>query len=247
MKYTYFLSLLLAFSACKTKPVYLQKITAENIAIDSIEQSKQITDIIEPYKEKLAQEMNQVLSYNPQNLKKNDGNMESSIGNMLADLSVELGSPVYKEKTGNTIDFCMLNHGGVRASIQKGDVTMEDAFRVMPFENELVVVELTGDKVEELFNYFVRNKRAHPLSKNVALIVNNDEYSLDINSIKFNKNKTYHVLTNDYLQSGGDNMNFFKNPKTLTKLDYKLRDAIIDYFKENDTLKVSLDNRVIVQ
>jgi len=247
MKYTYFLSLLLVFSACKPKPVYLQKITAQNIAVDSIKQSKQITDIIEPYKEKLAQEMNQVLSYNPQNLNKNDGNMQSSIGNMLADLSVELGSLIYKDKTGNTIDFCMLNHGGVRASIQQGDVTMEDAFRVMPFENELVVVELTGDKVEELFQYFVRNKRAHPLSKNVALIVNNDEYSLDINSIKFNKNKTYHVLTNDYLQSGGDNMNFFKNPKTLTKLDYKLRDAIIDYFKENDTLKVSLDNRVIVQ
>ena len=236
----------MAFSACKPKPVYLQKITANNITIDSIEQSKPIIDMIEPYKEQLAQEMNQKLSYNPQNLNKNDGKMQSSIGNMLADLSVELGTPVYKEKTGNTIDFCMLNHGGVRASIQKGDVTMEDAFRVMPFENELVVVELTGHKVEDLFNYFVRNKRAHPLSKNVAIIIN-DEYDLKINSINFDKNKTYHVLTNDYLQSGGDNMNFFKNPKTLTKLDYKLRDAIIDYFKENDTLKVSLDNRVIVQ
>jgi len=38
-------------------------------------------------------------------------------------------------------------------------------------------------------------------------------------------------------------MNFFKNPVNLYKTDYKLRNAIIDYFKETDTIKVKLDGR----
>jgi 5'-nucleotidase len=40
-------------------------------------------------------------------------------------------------------------------------------------------------------------------------------------------------------------MNFFKNPVKLYPLDYKMRSAIIDYFKETDTLKTNLDGRFI--
>ena len=49
------------------------------------------------------------------------------------------------------------------------------------------------------------------------------------------------------MQSGGDKMNFFANPVQLTKLDVKIRDAILTHFRKKDTLKSVIDNRVIVK
>ncbi|GAG06496.1 unnamed protein product, partial [marine sediment metagenome] len=92
-------------------------------------------------------------------------------------------------------------------------------------------------------NYLTANKKAHPLSKQINLTIKNDGFDLLINSSKIDKSRNYFVLTSDYLQSGGDKMNFFKNPVNLYKLDYKVRDAIIDYLKETDTVRVKLDGR----
>ena len=117
----------------------------------------------------------------------------------------------------------------------------------MPFENEFVVVNLKSDKIIALINYFIQNKTAHPLSKNIELSIDGNDYILKINGKIFDKNKTYSVLTTDYLQGGGDKMNFFKDPVKLTKLDYKMRDAIIHYFKKVDTLRTTIDNRVNIK
>jgi hypothetical protein len=55
------------------------------------------------------------------------------------------------------------------------------------------------------------------------------------------KETIYYVGTNDYLSNGGDNMNFFKR---VQKFDYKLRNILIDYFKEVDTIPVIKDIRI---
>ncbi|WP_299675873.1 5'-nucleotidase C-terminal domain-containing protein [uncultured Tenacibaculum sp.] len=248
MRLFYAFCFLLVFTSCKQNEQHLTKITAKNIVLDStIQNAQQINDAVSPYKEKLIKEMQQVLSYTPKDLVKNDGEMQSSLGNIMADLSIELSNPIHKEKTGKNIDFAMLNNGGIRSIISAGNITKEDAFKLMPFENELVAVELSGDKMIALIKYFIENKKAHPLSKNIALTIKGNDYDLKINGETFDKNKTYTVVTSDYLQSGGDKMTFFKNPKRLTKLGYKLRTAIIDYFKKVDTIHATIDNRVIIK
>jgi len=55
------------------------------------------------------------------------------------------------------------------------------------------------------------------------------------------------VGTNDYLSNGGDNMNFFKKGVQKFDLDYKLRNILIDYFKEVDTIPVVNDIRITVE
>lgn len=246
----YFLCFFLVFTSCKktTTKTHLTKITAKNIAVDStISSSKKINDFVAPYKEKLTAEMQKVLSHASKNFTKDDGKMQSSLGNLMADLCFDIANPIFKKNNNKAIDFAMFNHGGMRATIPKGKVTKENAFKLMPFENELVVVTLTGEKITELVEYFIRNKRAHPLSKNIELTIKNDDYSLKINGKPFDKTKTYTVLTSDFLQGGGDKMVFFKNPKELTKLNYKMRDAIINYFEKTDTLQATIDNRVILE
>ena len=68
-----------------------------------------------------------------------------------------------------------------------------------------------------------------------------------INGKEISKNKIYSVATTDYLLNGGDKMDFFKKSKENTILDYKLRNILIDYFKQIDTLSFQTDNRFIIR
>ena len=174
-------------------------------------------------------------------------NDTNTLGNLMGDLCYQRANPVFNSRTGKNIDFAMFNYGGIRAGISKGAVKMENAFNLMPFENSLVIVELTADKIEELVTYLIKNKRAHPLSKHFNLAITKTGYSLKISGKSLENDTTYFVLTSDYLQNGGDSMNFFKDPISITSIDYKVRNAIIDYFKETDTLKTNLDGRFRIE
>ena len=85
----------------------------------------------------------------------------------------------------------------------------------MPFENKLVVVELSGSMVQELFNYLLERKEAHPVSGTIISLKNDKISTILIQGKKFDRNKNYKVLTHDYLQHGGDNMSFFTKPLSL--------------------------------
>ena len=248
MKQSYVLLFLLAISSCKKSEKQLVTITAKNIAIDNtIKASEEIVRVIHPYKEKLVSEMQEVLCYSPKEIVKNDGNMQSSLGNLMADMCFEMANPIFIEKTKATIDFVLFNNGGIRASLPAGKITKEHAFKLMPFDNEFVVVTLSGEKVLELVAYFIKSKKAHPVSKSIQLTIGKNYNTVKIRGKIFDKNKTYHVLTTDYLQGGGDRMNFFKKPKQQILLNYKMRDAIIDYFRKKDTLHTATDNRIIIK
>ncbi len=230
--------------SCKKEPQYLVKIEGKQLPISAeISTNKAIEDFIQPYKEKVEAEMNTILSYTPKDLVRTDGKLESSLGNLMADLCFEKSNPVFNSRTGKNIDFAMFNFGGIRAGITKGAIKTINAFNLMPFENSLVVVEMTAEKVTELAKYLIAQNKAHPISKQLKLTVKTNGYDLTIDNQPLDNSKTYFVLTSDYLQNGGDNMVFFKDPVKLFKLDYKVRNSIIDYFTEIDTVKVELDGR----
>ncbi len=239
------LLILLFFFACKKRSVTLTKITAETMPINhSIASDNNYIEVIAPYKERVIKEINRTISYTPKNLTRDDGDLESSLGNLLADLCYKRANPVFKKKTGRDIDFSMFNYGGIRPSIPKGNVTNKHAFELMPYENNLVVVELSGEKIMELIAFFIENQKAHPLSKHIDLTISDNGYQLNINNKPFYENNNYFVLTSDYLQKGDSQMNFFKNPVNLYKIDYKMRHAIIDGFKDLDTVKTNINLRV---
>ena len=115
----------------------------------------------------------------------------------------------------------------------------------MPFENSLVVIALKGEQIQELVDYFIATKKSHPLS-GLTFTIAKDKSAKNIlvQGQALDKNAIYYVATNDYLANGGDNMNFFKKGIQLYDLDYKLRNILIDYFKEVDTIPVINDIRI---
>ena len=233
--------------ACKNNSYEVSKINAKQLKIvNEVKQDSSIIQLFTPYKKKMTKEITKSLSFSPKILERTDGNLQSTLGNLVADLSYEKANELFKNKTGKTVDFSMSNYGGIRAAIMKGDVTVSNAFELMPFDNTLVVVELNYDKIKALFNYFVAKKRAHPLSKNIQLTIKNDSYNVLINGKAIKKDRTYFVATSNYLQKGGDGMIFFSEPESLFDSNFLIRDAIVDYFESKDTLSANLDNRVII-
>jgi 2',3'-cyclic-nucleotide 2'-phosphodiesterase (5'-nucleotidase family) len=138
-----------------------------------------------------------------------------------------------------------MNHGGIRTIIPKGNVTARNAFEIMPFENTAVVVALKGDQILEIVNYIITEKKPHPL-KGMTFTIdkNNQPKNVLIGGNPLDTNKIYYVATSDYLSYGNDNMLFFKKGVEKFNLDYKLRNIIIDYFKENKAIIANMDIRI---
>ena len=242
------LAIFIAISCSKEKQS-VSKIEGKRINInDSITTNQEIEDFIKPFRKRIQEDMNKVLSYAPKDMHKNDGKLETTIGNLMADLVKSQSEPIYKKRTEKSIDICILNHGGIRAPIPAGTIKTRTAFNVMPFENSIVVAELTAENVHGMIDYLVKAKRAHPISGLTIKLDQNDKLvEALVNGKPIEANKTYAVVTSDYLQNGGDRMDFLKNPESLEILDYKIRNAMIDYFKTVDTIPAKLDGRFIQQ
>lgn len=239
--------LTLGLISCKTGTLEPAAIEGKRIAIDqNITPDSSIENFIKPYSQHINKTLDSVLAYNPTNLNKNDGELNTALGNLMADIIMVQVNPVFKSRTGKEINLVLLNHGGIRAAVGKGPVNARTAYGLMPFENEVVVVELTGNNINEMLSYLESNRTAHPLSGiQIKVDMNYKIIEATINEEKIDPEKTYFVATSDYLQQGGDNMTFFKDPVNLYNTDYKIRNTIIDYFQKVDTLKTKRDNRYI--
>jgi 5'-nucleotidase len=239
------LLLLFSIESCETE--YL--LSGNKIEINNtIEKDNKIVAFINPYKNTVDKQMDSVLTYSPVDYDKKNGVLNTAIGNMMADVVLKLSNPVYRARTNKNIDFVLLNHGGIRSIISKGNITFRTAYKVMPFENSVVVCELKGRDIYELINYLTLTRKAHPISGiNIVLDKNYNLLDVKINGKKIDENKIYSVATSDYLLNGGDKMTFFSKSKKNTTLDYKIRNVLIDYFKEVDTVNFKIDNRFIIK
>lgn len=235
--------------SCAKQSYYVSKIEGKRITItDKETQNQQIENYVKPYREHINKDLDSVLAYCPETLDKSDGKWQSTIGNLMADVTLQRGNLVFKAREKKGIDLCILNSGGIRAILPKGNVTSRTAFEIMPFENGLVVIALKGEQIFELVDYFIATQKPHPLS-GITFTIGKDKLAKNIlvQGKPVEKDAVYYVATNDYLSNGGDNMNFFQKGIEKYDLDYKLRNVLIDYFKEVDTIPVIKDVRISVE
>ena len=256
-------------SSCTT--LYELDNKRNNIISVSATPDSLITSIIAPYKVGIDSVMNEVLCISDIEMTK--GKPESLLGNFVTDLCLEMCmKDLYNSRTTNSLDICMadvciMNNGGLRSTLPKGKITKGMIYELMPFENELVILELNVSEIFELVEYIY--SRGEPFSglniysldsieiidsKDILHRKNNNitvwMYASDCrerNYIPLGKDDinsyTLKVLTSDYLANGGDKMSFFNNKNQL-KVGLKIRDAIINYCKSEQTISSKLDGRL---
>ncbi|QLG43853.1 5'-nucleotidase C-terminal domain-containing protein [Costertonia aggregata] len=239
-----FITLILGLS-CNRKEQRLSSIRAEQIAIkDSLPETDTILEFITPYKKRIDYILDSTLAFAAKTISKDDGLLNTTAGNLLADIVLSEANPIFKTRTGKNIDFVLLNHGGIRSIISKGHVSARTAYEIMPFENTVVVVELTGKSVRELTSFLIQSGRPHPIAGiQILLDKNNGLESITIQGEPFDENRNYYVATSNYLVTGGDDMGFFAEKVSVVETDYLIRNTIIDYFKKVDTIAPTVDDR----
>lgn len=235
-----------AFISCAEKKYAVTKIEGKEIGItDKNSEVAEIENFIKPYRDKIDADLNKVLANAPETLDKS-GEWQTPMGNFLADITFEKSNKVFQMREKKSIDICLLNHGGIRSIIPKGNVTARTAYEVMPFENSAIVIGLKADQILEMISYIISEKKPHPL-KGLTFTIdkNNQPQHILVNRKGLDDNTIYYVVTSDYLSNGGDNMLFFKKGVAQFDLNYKLRNIIIDYFTENKTIVANKDIRII--
>jgi 2',3'-cyclic-nucleotide 2'-phosphodiesterase (5'-nucleotidase family) len=206
-----------------------------------VEADTAIRSLIAPYKAALDSQMNVVIGTNSRAL--TSGKPEGSLGNFFADAIREQAEKAYNKK----IDVAFFNSGGLRIQgMPAGAIKVTTIYELMPFDNEIVLMQLDGATLMQILEYSAR-RGGDPISGVRYVIGNNKPENITINGEAIDLNKAYAFATNDYLADGGDNMNFLKTlPRE--KINLKLRDMLFDYFKTHtQPLNVSTDGRVQLQ
>ena len=239
---------LLFVASCSKQNYNVTKIAGKLLPITEKEnQVAQIENFIKPYREHINKDLDSILAYCPVTLDKS-GKWQSTIGNLMADVSLMRGNLVFEARENRKIDICLLNSGGIRSILPKGNITARNAFEIMPFENSMVVIALKGEQISEMVDFLIADKKPHPLAGIIFTIdKNNQSKNILVQGKPLNKETVYYVGTNDYLSDGGDNMNFFKKAIQKYDLDYKLRNILIDYLKQVDTIPVINDVRITLE
>ncbi len=199
----------------------------------TVEQSDSaVHAILFPYKLQLDSVMNAVVGQTAFAMPKEPGKTETLLGNFVADACLAKGNSVYKPADGKPAQVCILNNGGLRASLPAGNITKGNVFELMPFDNEIVVVTISGPKMWDLVKFAAASGGVPIAGMSIGMKPDKTPGKVFIGGVPFDSTQTYKVLTSDYLANGGDKMAFLKNPISSEKTGYLIRNAILDTFTE---------------
>lgn len=231
--YIFTILLCTSIASCKDKSEVQFPFSGVSLTIDNtLKPDSSIIAIYHPYQLGLDSIMNEVLCYSTRFLEKS--NPESSLSNWMADVCLNSVNKSYK------VDFCLLNYGGIRSTLPKGAVTTKNIFQIMPFENELVIIEIPDSSFTKSLEY-LKHSHGHPIS-GIKLKIKDDTITHSLLS-----RKSVRILTSDYLANGGDQMSFFADSIRMIKTNLKIRDVLLAECKAVDTLHTTFDNRFIYE
>ena len=232
----------------------------------SIKEDQSILTALDPWKQELLNVTKKIIGRTNVFLKKSRQE-ETNLGNMLTDAMVF----AYTNKTdenGLRFKVAILNSGGIRSSLSKGNITLGDIMTIFPFESTIDTMILSGKHIKEAFErgveefskdgknsegqflqvscfrltIDVRNPVGNRVSK-IQIICQNcteDQYE------ELQENKLYPIITNSYIANGGDGLiSISKNKKNheIGELDI---DVFRHYLRFHPEVQPKTENRIII-
>ena len=220
----------------------------------SVEPDIALKELEDSYQNKLEKELSSTISYLKIPLIAGITNdhacrwKETNIGNLLTD----------SFRNYYDADIAILNGGGIRADAAAGSFTVKDAQAIIPFENRICLIEISGKEILQILEHgsaAVEEKAGRFLQisgaqyrydwKNEA---GNRIVDVTIGNEKLDENKMYTVALPDYILEGGDGFNIQKNCIVVVTPDSAPKDIeiFINYCKERKEIEVKLEGRITV-
>lgn len=181
---------------------------------------------------------------------------ETNLRNLVADAMLAKA----KESVNATI--AMQNGGGIRASINEGDITLDEVLTVMPFGNTLVTVDLTGQEVTQALEHSVSSVETGAgqfmqvagiqFKYDPSLPPGERVYAVKVKEengfVPIDANKLYTVATNAFVADGGDGYTMFKKAKDegrITELFVVDYEVLNNYLANNSPVSPEVEGRIL--
>lgn len=231
----------------KGEPLFLDKSIEPDAAV--LARIKELGAPIEEMKGKVVSETTAEIDGSRDNCRAR----ECAMGNLVSDAILD-------RVKGQGVEIVISNGGGLRASINAGEVTMGEVLTVLPFQNTLATFQLTGaDLVASLEQGVSEVSEGKGKFPQVAGL----RYTFDLNvapnegrikNVEVGKDgawspidpaKLYTIATNNFVRGGGDGYKLFaSNAKNAYDFGPSLEQVVADYLAANRPYTPKLDGRI---
>lgn len=176
--------------------------------------------------------------------------VKASPESALSDLVVDCLMAKAESVTGCKVDVGIMNFGGIRVDIHKGEILMDDIVSMLPFTNYICYLEVRGRDLRRLFSQMASTKMQ--VVGGVRLVVSGGKLeSVTVGGQPLEDDRLYGVATIDFLLDGGDDIFVARNAESLTHTDVLVRQALLDRLDslraEGKELDYKADGRVTVK
>ncbi|SES24447.1 5'-nucleotidase [Tranquillimonas rosea] len=172
---------------------------------------------------------------------------ECEMGNLVADAMLD-------RVQDQGIDVAIANSGGLRASIDAGEVTMGEVLTVLPFQNTLSTFQVTGDTLvaalENGVSQIEDEAGRFPQVAGMAFTFDpeaepgNRVSDVMIGGAPVEPDTTYGVVSNNYVRNGGDGYGMFVDAENAYDYGPDLADVTAEYLAENSPYEPYTDGRI---
>ena len=137
---------------------------------------------------------------------------------------------------GRPVPFAIANRGGIRRDLKAGQLKVGDIFEVMPFENELILIELTGAELVQVMREGLQSRGGEPISGVKASLTGGPEDAVMAltweDGRTIDPRETVLVATSDYLYGSGDTMPTLKKGRKPFTSGLTIRQVLLDVCKD---------------
>ncbi len=146
----------------------------------------------------------------------------------LSNWFVEIIMDKVSEYAGKKVDVGICNLGGIRTSMPKGDVILDDIKSMFPFKNYLVYLELPGSELKAIFSKMAAGRFEAVAGPRIE-VENRQLVSVKIDGEDIVDDRMYGVATISFLLHGGDGLSLAENASEIMESDILIVDAVLDH------------------
>jgi 5'-nucleotidase/UDP-sugar diphosphatase len=140
-------------------------------------------------------------------------------------------------------DFAVMSGGGIRDSIEAGDITYKDVLKVQPFGNTVAYVDMSGKEVVEYLTAVAKktpDSGAYPQFANVSFVsTGGNLQDLKIKGEAIEPAKTYRLATLSFNATGGDGYPTIDKNPSYVNTGFVDAEVLKQYIEQNSPLDVN--------